>query len=127
MNTSASLRVIGLSRGLFLGLLGCALVQTAQAEGDIELGIELANEQQSVSVSYAGLDLADPAAMHSLYGRLKVAARIVCGGDISGVKEVQRIFAHRACAEDALDAAVQSIDNAQLSAVHRSEKEAPVS
>jgi UrcA family protein len=66
--------------------------------------------------------------MHNLYGRLKVAARIVCGGDISGVREVQRVFAHRACAQDALETAINSIDNAALTALHRqSELENPLS
>ena len=81
-----------------------------------------------MTVSYARLDLRDPAAMHNLYGRLKVAARIVCGGDISGVREVQRVFAHRACAQDALETAIKSIDNAALTALHRqSELENPLS
>ena len=81
-----------------------------------------------MSVSHAGLDLNDPAGMHILYGRLKVAARLVCGGDISGVREVQRIFAHKACVDDALDSAVDSIDNAALTTLHQeSAAEAPVS
>jgi UrcA family protein len=122
MTTSATLRVIGLSRGLLAGLLGSTLALSAQA-GDIAL----ASATKSVTVSYAGLDLSDPAGMHSLYGRLKVAARLVCGGDISGVREVQRIFAHQACASDALESAVRSIDNAALTALHRSaESTAPL-
>src|SRR5262245_35981727 len=101
MITFATHRVIGLSRGLLAGLLGSTLALSAQA-GDIAL----VSETKTMTVSYAGLDLTDPAAMHSLYGRLKVAARLVCGGDISGVREVQRIFAHRACVSDALESAV---------------------
>ena len=121
MTTVASLRVLGLSRGLLLGLLGSTAALTVQARD-----VTLANEQRSISVSYAGLDLADPAAMHSLYGRLKVAARIVCGGDISGVREVQRIYAHRACTESALEAAVSNVGSTALTALHRSEREAPL-
>lgn len=123
MITSATLRVIGLSRGLLAGLLGSTLALSTQA-GDIAL----TSEAKSVTVSYAGLDLSDPEAMHTLYGRLKLAARLACGGDISGVREVQRIFAHRACASDALESAVRSIDNAALTALHRSaESTAPLS
>jgi UrcA family protein len=128
MTTSATLRVIGLSRGLLAGLLGSTLALSVQA-GEIELVGDhpLVGDEKSMTVSYAGLDLSDPAAMHTLYGRLKVAARIVCGGDISGVREVQRIFAHKACVSDALEAAVRSIDNADLTALHRSaESEAPL-
>ena len=123
MNTAVSPRVIGLSRGLLLGLLGSSIAISAQAGG-----VKVDEDQQTISVSYAGLDLRDPAAMHNLYGRLKVAARLVCGGDISGVREVQRVFAHRACAEDALETAIKSIDNAALTALHRqSELENPLS
>jgi UrcA family protein len=122
MTTSVTPRVIGLKRGLLAGLLGSTLALSVQA-GDIAL----TSDDESMTVSYAGLDLSDPAAMHTLYGRLKVAARIVCGGDTSGVREVQRIFAHRACVSDALESAVRSIDNAALTALHRSaESTAPV-
>jgi UrcA family protein len=123
MNTEFSPRVIGLSRGLLVGLLGSSIAISAQAGG-----VKVDEDQQTISVSYAGLDLRDPAAMHNLYGRLKVAARLVCGGDISGVREVQRVFAHRACAQDALETAIKSVDNAALTALHRrSELENPLS
>ena len=123
MNTEFSPRVIGLSRGLLLGLLGSSIAISAQAGG-----VKVDEDQQTITVSYAGLDLRDPAAMHNLYGRLKVAARLVCGGDISGVREVQRVFAHRACAQDALETAIKRVDNAALTALHRrSELESPLS
>jgi UrcA family protein len=123
MNTVFSPRVIGFSRGLLLGLLGSSIAISAQAGG-----VKVDEDQQTISVSYAGLDLRDPSAMHNLYGRLKVAARLVCGGDISGVREVQRVFAHRACAQDALETAIKSVDNAALTALHRrSELENPLS
>ena len=122
MNTVFSPRVIGLSRGLLLGLLGSSIAISAQAGG-----VTVDEDQQTIRVSYARLDLRDPAAMHNLYGRLKVAARLVCGGDISGVREVQRVFAHRACAQDALETAIKSVDNAALTALYQSELENPVS
>jgi UrcA family protein len=123
MNAAVSPRVIGFSRGLLLGLLGSTIAISAHAGG-----VTFADDQQTMTVSYAGLDLRDPEAMRSLYGRLKVAARIVCGGDISGIREVQRVFAHRACAQNALETAVKSVDNAALTALHRrSELENPLS
>ena len=122
MNTVFSPRVIGLSRGLLLGLLGSSIAISAQAGG-----VTVDEDQQTIRVSYSRLDLRDPAAMHNLYGRLKVAARLVCGGDISGVREVQRVFAHRACAQDALETAVKSVDNAALTALYQRELENPVS
>jgi UrcA family protein len=112
---TTTLRVLGLSRALLAGLLGSTLALSVQASE-----ISLANAEESMTVSYAGLDLSDPAAMHTLYGRLKVAARLVCGGDISGIREVQRIFAHRDCVSDALESAVRSIDSTALTALHRS-------
>jgi UrcA family protein len=122
MTIAHSLRVIGLSRGLLIGLLGFTFTTAANAGA-----LALASDQETVTVSYAGLDLSDPTAMHDLYGRLKVAARIVCGGDISGVKEVQRVLAHKACANDALEGAIHSIDNVALTALHRkSQAEASV-
>ena len=123
MNTAFSPRVIGLSRGLLLGLLGSTIAISAEAGG-----VKVDEDRQTMTVSYSPADLRDAAAMHNLYGRLKVAARIVCGGDISGVREVQRVFAHRACAQDALETAINSIDNAALTALHRqSELENPLS
>ena len=122
MNTSFSPRVIGLSRGLLLGLLGSTFAFSAYAGA-----VSTDRGRQTMTVSYSPRDLRDEAARQNLYGRLKVAARIVCGGDISGVREVQRVFAHRACAQEALDTAIQSIDDAALTALHRrSEQENPV-
>ena len=122
MTTAASLRVIGLSSGLLLGLLGSMIAICAHA-GTISTD----EGRQTMTVSYSPLDLADEAARQNLYGRLKVAARIVCGGDISGVREVQRVFAHRACAQEALESAIQGIGNPALTALHRrSEIENPL-
>ena len=122
MNTSFSPRVIGLSRGLLLGLLGSTIAISAHA------GVISTDEgRQTMSVSYSPRDLRDEAARQNLYGRLKVAARIVCGGDVTGIREVQRVFAPRACASEALETAIESIDNPALTALHRrSEQENPL-
>lgn len=126
MTTPISRR-ISLSRGLLIGLLGSTYSLAAHSGNIVTEADAIADDEEpSVSVSYAGLDLNDPAGMRILYGRLKVAARLVCGGDISGVREVQRILAHKACVDDALDSAVDSIDNASLTTLHK-ESEAPVS
>ena len=123
MNTAFSTRVIGQSRGLLCGLLGSMIAISAQAGG-----VAVSEDRQTMTVSYSARDLRDAEAMHNLYGRLKVAARMVCGGDISGIREVQRVFAHRACAEDALETAVKTIGDAALTALHqRSELENPLS
>src|SRR5688572_16515519 len=122
MNTVISPCVIGLSRSLLLGLLGSTIAISAEAGG-----VKVDEDRQTMTVSYSPADLHDAAAMHNLYGRLKVAARIVCG-DVSGVREVQRVFAHRACAQDALETAINSIDDAAFTALHRQcELENPLS
>jgi UrcA family protein len=122
MSTSFSPRVVGLSRGLLLGLLGSAIAVSAHAGA-----VSRDQGGQTMTVRFSPLDLRTDASRQALYGRLKVAARIVCGGDVSGVREVQRVFAHRACAQDALETAVKSIDDAALTALHRaSEQENPV-
>ena len=128
--TTAISRRVSLSRGLLIGLLGSTFSLAAHSAGSVIVEADTITDDDapSMSVSYAGLDLNDPAGMHTLYGRLKVAARLVCGGDISGVREVQRIFAHRACVDDALDSAIDSIDNDALTTLHKeSAAEAPVS
>jgi UrcA family protein len=127
--TTAISRRISLSRGLLIGLLGSTFSLAAHS-GDVivEADAVAHDDALSMSVSYAGLDLNDPAGMHILYGRLKVAARLVCGGDISGVREVQRIVAHKTCVNDALDSAIDSIGDAALTTLHqKSTAEAPVS
>jgi UrcA family protein len=104
-----------------LGLIGSVIAISAEA------GVSVSEDRQTMSISYSPRDLRDPEAMQALYGRLKVAARIVCGGDISGIRELQRVFAHRACAEDALETAIKSINSPALTALHRqSEQENPL-
>ncbi len=71
----------------------------------------------SVEVSYTDLDLADPASASTLYARLRMAARKVCGHrppplGISAAKE------YRDCYESALTKAVNRVDNRQLYALH---------
>ena len=55
MKTAVSPRVVGLSRGLVLGLLGSTIAISAHAGG-----VNVGQDRQTMSVSYAGLDLRDP-------------------------------------------------------------------
>ncbi len=71
----------------------------------------------SIEVSYTDLDLADPAAASTLYARLKMASRKVCGHrppplGISAVRE------YRDCYESTLTNAVNRVNNRQLYALH---------
>jgi UrcA family protein len=63
-------------------------------------------------VSTTGLDLSQPAGASELYGRLKEAARIVCGsGDRVGLEPVTDF---KSCYEKALGGAVRSVNRPQL-------------
>ena len=71
----------------------------------------------SIEVNYSDLDLADPAGASTLYARLKMAARMVCGYrppplGISAARE------YRDCYESALTKAVNRVNNRQLYALH---------
>jgi UrcA family protein len=63
-------------------------------------------------VSTAGLDLSQPAGAGELYGRLKEAARTVCGsGDRVGLEPVTDFTS---CYEKALGNAIRSVNRPQL-------------
>jgi UrcA family protein len=63
-------------------------------------------------VSTAGLDLSQPAGAGELFGRLKAAARIVCGsGNRVGLEPVADF---QSCYEKALGAAIRSVNRPQL-------------
>jgi UrcA family protein len=63
-------------------------------------------------VATAGLDLRQPAAARELYGRLKEAARTVCGsGDRVGLEPVTDFSS---CYEKALGNAIRSVNRREL-------------
>ena len=65
-----------------------------------------------VPVVAAGLDLRQPAAARELYGRLKEAARTVCGsGDRVGLEPVTDFSS---CYEKALGNAIRSVNRREL-------------
>lgn len=65
-----------------------------------------------IPVSTAGLDLSQPAAAHELYARLSNAARVACGhGNRADLEPVDDFVA---CYEEALGAAVRSVNRPQL-------------
>jgi UrcA family protein len=104
--------IIGVSCALVIGASGafCALAAYAgeQAAAD--------QDTRRVSVHYADLDLSDPVAIQTLYGRLRDAARVAC--DDSATGEIQRKSAYRECFDGALQKSVNTVGNADLHALH---------
>jgi UrcA family protein len=66
-------------------------------------------------VSYADLNLNNPAGVQKLYRRISAAARSVCG--LNEALSVQRAMA-KACTQKAIDDAVTKVSNHNLSAYH---------
>jgi UrcA family protein len=95
--------------GLFI------LVPIAHAGGvgrPVETG-----DQVSVAVNYADLKTDAAAGAKALLGRLKMAAREVCGTP-PGLTELQRMAAYRACVQATVDSAVATIDNPVVTALN---------
>jgi UrcA family protein len=104
--------IIGVSCALAIGASGAFGVFAAYA------GEQAAGDQDArrVSVHYADLNLTDPAAVKTLYGRLREAARVACGD--SATSEIQRTSAYKHCFDSALQKSVNTVGNADLYALH---------
>lgn len=72
-------------------------------------------ETQSISIPYAGSDLATDKGRANLYGKIKRAAKEVCGPissrEAGGLSIASR---NRQCYESAMEAAVSQIETGQL-------------
>jgi len=77
-----------------------------------------ADEVDSVTVSYADLDLSKPAGVQMLYQRIKAAAHKVCSPLED--RQLQRMQQWRDCYETAVANAVTTINRPTLTALHRS-------
>lgn len=71
----------------------------------------------SIAVSYSDVSFATTAGAAKVYGKLKAAARQVCGVN-DGVKDIAMINAAYQCYREALANAVQRIDRPTLTALH---------
>ena len=72
-------------------------------------------------VHFADLDLARPAGIAALYGRLQGAAKRVCA-PLEG-KDLASVAAFKQCVTDAVTRAVAQIDQPKLSAYYRAKTE----
>lgn len=104
--------IIGVSCALAIGASGAFYGLAANA------GEQAAADQAArrVRVHYSDLNLADPVAITTLYGRLRHAARVAC--DDSATREVERTSAYKQCFDSALQNSVKTIANLDLTALH---------
>ncbi|WP_331609127.1 UrcA family protein [Povalibacter sp.] len=72
---------------------------------------------RQVTVHYGDLNLSTDVGAKQLYGRIRAAARAVCGAP-DGLVPLTVISQHRQCTEEAVAAAVQKVDNGILTAMH---------
>lgn len=77
------------------------------------------DETSSISVSYAELDLSQPAGAQVLYNRIQQAAFEICGGGFIGPFSVIRTKTSP-CYKSAVSNAVAQVNSPRLSALHRS-------
>jgi len=90
-------------------LAACAALAGPAQAGNREVTVRLA-------VSTAGLDLRQPAGARELYGRIQIAARVVCGsGNRVGLEPVTDFGS---CTEQALGDAIRSVNISQLTMVY---------
>lgn len=76
----------------------------------------VADEPRSVTVSFADLNIENPAGAKVLYQRIQSAARSVCGPMDTRFLEVRQ--ATRKCYQEAITGAVSQVDNETLTALH---------
>ena len=95
-------------------LLGAGSVLGAACSGPAS-----AANGAEMAVSYQDLNLANQADVRVLYGRLKHAARTVCG-DVPA-EQLARHLAYERCYNAALESAVTQIDLPQLQAMYQSD------
>ena len=71
----------------------------------------------SITVDFSDLDVARGEGMEVLYQRLRSAAKTVCGSkDTRNLNDMQE---WRACFKQALDRAVEQVDNERLTQLHQ--------
>lgn len=96
---------------ILLMIMTCTFVGVA--------GADTTTSRESIRVSFADLDLDEPSAQKTLYRRLKSAATRVCGPtQIRLTGSVARVQANKACFEESMVNALNSLDIPAVSALH---------
>jgi len=102
--------------GKIAALVGCVAFAAA-AFGINGANAETIVELEPVTVSYEGLDIATKSGATILYGRLRSAARRVCG-PLDG-RELARHARFNTCVATTLARAVADVNLASVTALHR--------
>lgn len=113
---NASVKNIVTATALSLGVL---LANQAGAEGIQEQDMSSrVVETHSISVPYTGSDLATDSGRANLYGKIKRAAKQVCGPtdprQAGGLKLASR---NRDCYDSAMEAAISQVETGQLASL----------
>jgi UrcA family protein len=136
--------LVGIAAALPFAALAAELTNELAAELTNELAAELTTElaneaasepasettrslriNNSVIVNFTDLDLNDPAGARTLYARLKMAARKVCGYQPPPV-ELRDLKEYQDCFDHALSKAVKRVDSQQLYALHAERRKTTV-
>ena len=73
----------------------------------------------AVDVSYADLNLTTKAGLLTLYGRLKAAAKSVCGPrSVANAGSLAQAAKNTSCYRDVLSKSVAKVNNAELDKIH---------
>jgi UrcA family protein len=73
-------------------------------------------DSQSIAVKYTEQDLASEQGTLALYRRIATAARLVC--DVGDISDMHQMAAAKACREEAVAKAVQTVNSPKLAAVY---------
>jgi UrcA family protein len=104
---SAPVRIVGMAVTIVAASL---FANVASAQGGTAV---------STVVAYSDLDLSMSGDAARLYSRLQYAAKKVCNSYDS--RNLRTMEKHEACYADALNAAVDEVDDAKLTALHTAE------
>jgi UrcA family protein len=114
MNTLIKRSMVALT---FAGFVS-GLALPAHADG-------AASGEPNITVKFRDLDLSKPEGVATLYQRIERSARLVCT-DSSSPYDAGRVATFERCYKAAIQDAVSSIDQPQLTALHRARTEKPV-
>jgi len=74
-----------------------------------------ADSPRSITVSFRDLDISSTAGAHTLYTRIKVAARDLCGTEGHSLTEIAH---YQRCVQATVDDAVSRVNSPLLTALH---------
>ena len=102
---------------LAVALIGSALFMASSAQA---AKIKTAEKVDSVSVSLQELNLDNASGQEAAYKRLKRAARNLCGSpNLREAGGLEQAMSNRECFSETLTEAVETLDNRDVSALHR--------